>query len=179
MPFNSKVSPQKMTVFQKEVTIVLVMLGDNMLAHTFKFNAILSMHAVNNSKNLENKWHTGILLLPTEDTPQSYFLWEETSSICKQKVTFKVWSQLMINQHNYQLYIHYLCITFIYWLSFGNTIKEEINYTKAADLTKIKFRNQRSFWSTYVAMGKQSKTPHASNKAHKITDRHICISSDY
>jgi len=47
-----------------------VILGSNTLAHTFKFNTIFSMHAVNNRKNLENKLCTGILLLPTEDTPQ-------------------------------------------------------------------------------------------------------------
>lgn len=42
-----------MTAFQK-VTIMPVTLGGNMLAQTLKFNAILSMHVVNNRKNPEN-----------------------------------------------------------------------------------------------------------------------------
>lgn len=53
MPFNSKFSRQKMIAFYKEVTITPVTLGGNMLAHTFKFNAILGTHAVNNNKNLK------------------------------------------------------------------------------------------------------------------------------
>lgn len=65
----------------------------------------------------------------------------------------------MIHQDNYQLNIHHLCIPFIYRFSFGNTIKEENSYAKKPDLTKIKFRNQISFWSTYVVMGKQNKNP--------------------
>ena len=74
----------------------------------------------------------------------------------------------MIHQDNYQPNIHYLCI--IYWLSFGNTIKEEISYAKKPDLPKIKSRNQTSFWNTYVVMGKQNKNQTTSKEAHKITD---------
>lgn len=63
----------------------------------------------------------------------------------------------MLHQDNYQPSIRYLYITFIYWLSFGNTIKEEISYTQKPDLTKMNFRNQTSFWTTCAIMGKQIK----------------------